>query len=92
MKWFKEHLNWTAALSYIAGWISEVVVGLVIGLLRYQGIEVSDVVLYAVSLAGYFAVVLAVGGWVLQQKGRSLWWVLLAGWFSPIWLPSKRGV
>ena len=33
---------------------------------------------------------LVVSGWVIKQKGRSLWWLLLAGWFSPLWLSNKK--
>ena len=32
---------------------------------------------------------LVVSGWVIKQKGRSLWWVLLTPFFSPLWLKNK---
>jgi len=35
---------------------------------------------------------LFVSGWVIKQKGRSLWWVLLAPVFSPLWLKNERAV
>ncbi len=28
--------------------------------------------------------------WVLKQKRRSLWWLLLYGWLSPLWLSNKN--
>lgn len=28
--------------------------------------------------------ILVISGWVVKQKQRSLWWLLLAGWFPPI--------
>jgi len=31
-----------------------------------------------------------VNGWIIWQKGRSLFWLLLMGWFSPLWLENKR--
>ena len=31
---------------------------------------------------------LVVSGWVIKQKGRSLWWILLTPIFSPLWLKS----
>jgi len=33
---------------------------------------------------------LFVSGWVLKQKGRSLWWILLTPVFSPLWLKNER--
>ena len=33
---------------------------------------------------------LVVSGWVIKQKGRSLWWILLTIIFSPLWLKNKR--
>ncbi len=31
-----------------------------------------------------------IAGWIIIQKGRSLWWLLLAPVFSPLWLTSKK--
>jgi len=31
-----------------------------------------------------------VSGWVIKQKGRSLWWILLTPVFSPLWLKNER--
>lgn len=28
--------------------------------------------------------------WVINEKGRSLWWFLLANLFSPLWLKNKN--
>ena len=33
---------------------------------------------------------LFVSGWVIKQKGRTLWWILLSPLFSPLWLKNKR--
>jgi len=33
---------------------------------------------------------LFVSGWVIRQKGRSLWWILLTPVFSPLWLKNER--
>jgi hypothetical protein len=32
---------------------------------------------------------LFVSGWVIKQKGRSLWWILLTPVFSPLWLKNE---
>jgi hypothetical protein len=33
---------------------------------------------------------LFVSGWVINQKRRSLWWILLTPVFSPLWLKNER--
>lgn len=33
---------------------------------------------------------LVVSGWVIKQKGRSLWWIFLTPVFSPLWLKNKN--
>ncbi|MFC1967128.1 hypothetical protein ACFLV2_00570 [Chloroflexota bacterium] len=33
---------------------------------------------------------LIVSGWVIKQKGRRLWWILLTIVFSPLWLSNKK--
>lgn len=33
---------------------------------------------------------LVVSGWVIKQKGRSLWWILLTIVFSPFWLKNMN--
>jgi len=37
-------------------------------------------------------ILLFVSGWVIKQKGRSLWWILLTPVFSPLWLKNKRAM
>jgi hypothetical protein len=37
-------------------------------------------------------ILLIVSGWVIKQKGRSLWWILLTPVFSPLWLKNKKAV
>lgn len=32
---------------------------------------------------------LVISGWVIKQKGRSLWWIFLTPVFSPLWLSNK---
>lgn len=33
---------------------------------------------------------LLLSGWVIKQKGRRLWWILLTIVFSPLWLSNKK--
>lgn len=30
-----------------------------------------------------------IAGWVIIQKGRSLWWIMLTPVYSPLWLKNK---
>jgi hypothetical protein len=32
---------------------------------------------------------LLLSGWVIKEKNRSLWWILLSGVFAPVWLKNK---
>jgi len=91
MNWFKRHLNWTAALAIPFALFCEFCAGFLIGLagLGTGRILVDDTGLSAMGLIMYGVIVLAVNGWVLQQKARSLWWLFLVGWFAPIWLSNK---
>jgi hypothetical protein len=34
------------------------------------------------------SLMLIVSGWIIKKKRRSLWWLLLFGWLSPVWLSS----
>jgi len=43
-------------------------------------VETLDLVVYAF----YIVVMIAVSIWVLVRKNRSLAWIFLIGWFSPL--------
>lgn len=45
----------------------------------------------APQIVGAILLLLA-SGWVIRQKGRTLWWILLTPVFSPLWLKNKRVV
>jgi hypothetical protein len=47
---------------------------------------VAHVVFYVVLLA----VLIPALVYVLIKEGRSLWWLLLIGWFSSLWLANKK--
>jgi len=44
------------------------------------------------EVAGLVAAVfwLIVSGWIIKQKGRRLWWLLLSWFLSPLWLKNKK--
>ena len=77
MNWFQKHLNWTWVLAYLFMVLIQFVIGA-------EGIEAKGVG----SLLGV-TIMLPISGWVIVQKGRSLWWILLSGLFSPLWLKNK---
>ncbi len=81
MNWFETHLNWTYVLAYVLTIAVRFLV--VLG----AGGGVSDLVAGIVIVVGVVFIFI-VSGWVIQQKGRSLWWILLFTFFSPLWLSN----
>lgn len=81
LNWFHRHLNWTAFLSWVALYPLIFLAGFVLGLILYSvDPSVSE---ESVTAFGYligFTVALAwllpTNGWILKQKGRSLWHLL----------------
>jgi len=71
MNWFKKHLNWTLAIT----WLSFIVLVL--------PTAVADTPTpYLIMFTTWAVMVVGVSGWVLKQKSRSLWnllWFLIAG-------------
>jgi len=76
--WFQRHLNWTWVLAYL----------FVVVFMLVIGAEGSEAM--AVGRIGGVIVMIPTSAWVISQKGRSLWWILLAWLLSPLWLPSKK--
>jgi ABC-type dipeptide/oligopeptide/nickel transport system permease component len=87
MNWFQRHLNWTFVLGFFAMFVLAFIIGIFIVV---ANLKISDSWIQAVMQILAIVVMLTIGGWVLKQKGRSLWWLLLAGWFSPVWLGNKN--
>lgn len=87
--WFHNHLNWTLVLAEVA------ITGLVVILIGAAGSLLSDseaALAYLLTVILQCALRAVVGGWVLKQKSRSLWWVLLAvTWVGPVvWLALEN--
>ena len=75
MNWFKRHLNWTLL-------IASTLIPLIMLLLAYfvnesLGSTFPKIIGWTLSI-----LLLVIYGWVLRQKKRSLWWLLL--WWYPI--------
>jgi len=73
--WFRRHLNWTWIFVYFI-WF-------------YLSATTSDhspLALPSVVGSGFL---LIISGWVIKQKGRSLWWIFLTPLFSPVWLKNR---
>ena len=89
MEWFKQHLNWTLAISsglatlililliLIGGWADSEVVSLIIGLPNI------------IVIASWWIVC----GWVLNKKNRSLAWLFILlvplGWIALLFLKNQ---
>jgi len=87
MNWFQRHLNWTWVLSYLLMFVGAFMFGFLMGLADPNVSE--DAVGVVAQIFGSIFM-LVVSGWVIKQKGRSLWWLLLSGLFSPLWLSNKK--
>lgn len=87
LAWFKEHLNWAYFTAFVFYYFACFLVGLILG---SKNAEASDGLSLAVSAFLFFAIMVPVSVIIIRAKGRSLWWLLLAGWFSPLWLTSKK--
>ncbi len=88
MNWSKRHLNWTCVLGYPLGIVVLLVVSYLVGI---TGQTENTTIGVGVAVAIIAKVVL--DGWVIRQKGRSLWWLLflpLSGWGLPLWLENKK--
>lgn len=73
MNWFQRHLNWTSVLAYLLWFV-------------LNAGESVMARLFALVAAIFW---LIVSGWVIIQKGRSFWWILLSWVGSPLWLKNQ---
>lgn len=77
MNWFQRHLHWTAVLVVLAVWPISFVTGFFFGYLD-PSLVYAPTAVTALGMVTAFGV-LAIGwGWVLREKARSAWWLLLA--------------
>ena len=89
MKWFKEHLNWTAAIS---GGLATSLLVLIIFVIDKANSEVISLIM---ALPNILIVVGwgLISGWVLTKKKRSLAWIFLLliplGWIGLLLLKNN---
>lgn len=76
--WFQRHLNWTIILGGLLAYLITFILAFWFGFtfhdLSYETLE------GAVAIIGYITtsiVTSLIVGWVLRQKNRSLWWLLM---------------
>ena len=92
--WFQRHLNWTWVLMTVLGcFVLGFIAGIVIGIVDPYGLSYSDGTIDIIALCIGLVVQLVVGGWVLRQKSRSLWWLLILliplGWIIFLFLGNR---
>ena len=73
-----EKLNWFQRhLNWT--WFFAYLIWIPLNSTRYLDVQIIGSVLLLIA-----------SGWVIKQKGRSLWWILLVPVFSPLWLHNKK--
>jgi len=87
MEWFEKHLNWTCVLALLP---LTVVNQLSLLPIVPDNITLNIIlfVFWILSIIFY----LVVSGWIISKKGHSLWWLLLSGVLSPVWLSNNRTI
>jgi hypothetical protein len=105
MNWAKNHLNWTAVISFFAigvflivlmGFIINPIMGIRFPLPEDQLWKISVSLLSMVVIL--FALLTLISAWVLKRKNRSLWWLLVLfvppfwGFFGLILLKNKSRI
>jgi hypothetical protein len=70
INWFRRHLNWTYVLACVVWFV-----------FNMSSNETFDVVWWLSLIAAISWLVIS--GWVIKQKGQSLWWILLSWLWSP---------
>ena len=89
MKWFNNHLNWTWLIALVIGFFLAIVVQIVVLSQDPYDPTVSGIA-HIVFYLGLLVVLIPASVYVLVKKRRSLWWLLLIGWFSPLWLANRK--
>jgi len=87
MNWFNRHLNWSWILAWVLCLLTAFLVGVAIGA---TAPGTPDEAFDAIGIVLTLAIMLPASIFVLKAKDRSLWWLLLSGWFSPLWLSNKK--
>lgn len=85
VNWFERHLNWSCVLGWLVVMVGAFSFGILMGMLN------PDVDADAISVVAEvfgLSFMLLVSGWIIRRKNRSLWWLILFGWLSPLWLTS----
>lgn len=83
MNWFQRHLNWTVVLGFLGLFLLNMLLGFIFGLTFYDLPE--NALEGAGAVIGFLTTIIGgsiIVGWMLRQKHRSLWWLLL-WWFVP---------
>jgi|GEM_PF-2779720 len=83
--WFERHLNWTWVIALATSYVIEFIIAIVC---VYADMRNDDV--RGLAFIINFVIMLSVSIYVLIRKKRSIAWVLLMGFLSPLWLANRR--
>ena len=87
MNWWQRHLNWAYTVILLGYYVACMMGGVAVGLIAPYAIDGLSTV---ISIGLWLVIMIPASVWVLRAKGRSLWWLLLAGWLSPLWLANRK--
>ena len=85
--WIRRHLNWAWVISVVLVWLVAVFVGIC---MIWAEPSVSENAMNGAVYPFCYILWIIISGVVLKAKGRSLWWILLSGWLSPLWLSNNK--
>ena len=93
MGWFRRHLNWVAFFSWVALYPLGYIIGkLIVSINPYMSTGIYYSIVYIISALWLFGI----DGWVLRQKNRGLWYLLLLiipfGWIGFLLIENQRSI
>lgn len=91
--WFQRHLNWTLVIIWLLLWPVGFAIGFFMAATGIYPEVFGDADLAAIEYLFNLVVLVISGGWILRQKNRSLWWVIVLlipfGWIVFLALDNR---
>lgn len=98
INWFQRHLNWAIILGIVGSYLLAFIIAFVLGFLFYElPNDVLEGFGLTIGLLIPIPLISIIVGWVLRQKSRRLWWLLMwwlvpFGWIVVFALENRRSM